>query len=239
MPIEIDREDVRTMAAGGAQLVDVRPAKQYEEERLPGAINIPLKKLDGQAAAALDRNKPVIIYCHDYQCDLSARAAWRLESLGFTRVFRYAAGKADWLANGLPREGRQAGIPHAGELARTNTPTCHLNDRVGDVYDRVRASGWDACVVVNGRRVPLGTLSLDAMVSDPNAAAEQLMEPGPATIRPSWSFEETSEYLEGQNLDRALVTTSEGILIGVYSKSDAARHMDNFRATKRAARSNQ
>lgn len=67
MPTEIDREEVRTMAAGGAQLVDVLPAKQYEEERLPGAINISLKKLDGRAAAALDRNRPVIVYCHDYQ----------------------------------------------------------------------------------------------------------------------------------------------------------------------------
>jgi rhodanese-related sulfurtransferase len=67
MPIEIDREEVRTMAAGGAQLIDVLPSKQYEEERLPGAINIPLKKLDGQAVAALDRNRPVIVYCYEYQ----------------------------------------------------------------------------------------------------------------------------------------------------------------------------
>jgi Mg/Co/Ni transporter MgtE len=91
------------------------------------------------------------------------------------------------------------------------------------------------CVVVNGENAPLGTLSLDAIASDPNAAAEQLMEPGPATIRPSWSFEQTSEHLEGQNLDRVLVTTSEGILIGVYFQADAARQMDSFRATKRAA----
>jgi Mg/Co/Ni transporter MgtE len=85
------------------------------------------------------------------------------------------------------------------------------------------------CVVVNGRRVPLGTLSLGAMDTDPNAAAEQLMEPGPATIRPNWTFEETSEYLMRQNQDRVLVTTSEGILIGVYFQADAERHMDNFR----------
>ena len=55
------------MAAGGAQLVDALPAKQYEEERLPGALNIPLKKLDSVAARALDRDKPVIVYCYDYQ----------------------------------------------------------------------------------------------------------------------------------------------------------------------------
>ena len=67
MPIEINRENVRKMVADGAQLVDVLPAKQYEEERLPSAINIPLKKLDGQAVSALDRDNPVIVYCYDYQ----------------------------------------------------------------------------------------------------------------------------------------------------------------------------
>src|SRR5262245_57220336 len=235
MPTEINREEVLTMAAVGAQLVETLPACQYEEERLPGAVSIPPKNLDGRTAATLDRNKAVIVYGYDYQCDLSARAAWRLESLGFAQVFRYAAGKADWFANGLPREGKQAGVPHAGDLARRDTPTCHLNDRVGDVYNRVRASGWDMCVVVNGRRVPLGALSLEAMARDTNAAAEELMEPGPATIRPSWTFEEASEYLKRQKQDRVLVTTSEGILIGVYFQAEAERHMDNFRRRVRRA----
>lgn len=67
MPTEINREEVRTMAAIGAQLVETLPAGQYEEERLPGAINIPLKKLDSRAAATLDHNRPVIVYCYDYQ----------------------------------------------------------------------------------------------------------------------------------------------------------------------------
>ena len=64
---EINREEVLTMAAVGAQLVETLPASQYEEERLPGAINIPLKKLDSRTAATLDRNRPVIVYCYDYQ----------------------------------------------------------------------------------------------------------------------------------------------------------------------------
>jgi rhodanese-related sulfurtransferase len=239
MPTEIDREEVRTMAVSGAQLLDVLPVKAYEEERLPGAINIPLSRLDSEADLTLDRNRPVIVYCYDYQCDLSARAAWRLETLGFTKVFRYTPGKADWFANGLPREGRQAGVPHAGELARRDAPTCHLNDRAGDVYDRIRSSGWDMCVVINGRRVTLGALSLKAMTSDPNAAAEQLMEPGPATIRPSWTFEKTSEFLKEKNLERILVTTSEGVLYGVYFQAEAARRMENFRASEQGSRGDQ
>jgi Mg/Co/Ni transporter MgtE len=93
------------------------------------------------------------------------------------------------------------------------------------------------CVVVNDRRVPLGALSLDAMVTDPNAAAEELMEPGPTTIRPSWTFEEASEHLKRQNQDRVLITTSEGILIGVYFQADAERRMDNFRRQVKRATS--
>src|SRR5262245_20794169 len=245
MPTDIDREDVRTMLVSGAQIIETLPPKQYEDEHLPGAINIPLKNLDGQTAAALDRNKTLIVYCHDNQCDLSARAAWRFETLGFTRVFRYTAGKADWLANGLPIEGNLAGIPRAGALARTDVPICHLNDRAGDVLGRIRISnrvsppapGWDMCVVVNGRRVTLGVLSGEEMISHPNAAAEQLMEAGPTTIRPNLSFEDTSEYLKRRNLDRVLVTTSDGVLVGVYFQAYASSQMDNFHRKRAAASS--
>ncbi len=67
MVTEIHQDDVRRLMEGGAQLVDVLPAKEYEEEHLPGAINIPLKQLDRQTTAQLRRDQPVIVYCHDYQ----------------------------------------------------------------------------------------------------------------------------------------------------------------------------
>ena len=51
----------------GAQLVEVLPAAEYAEEHLPGAINIPLKELNRETARQLDRQRPVIVYCHDYQ----------------------------------------------------------------------------------------------------------------------------------------------------------------------------
>jgi rhodanese-related sulfurtransferase len=68
MPIPIDREEVhRLLTAEEAQLVDVLPAPEYEDEHLPGAINIPLKELNTEAARQLKRGQPVIVYCHDYQ----------------------------------------------------------------------------------------------------------------------------------------------------------------------------
>jgi rhodanese-related sulfurtransferase len=49
----------------GAQLVEVLPEQEFEEEHLPGAINLPLKKLNAESAEALDRGRPVIVYCWD------------------------------------------------------------------------------------------------------------------------------------------------------------------------------
>lgn len=43
------------------------PPDEYEYEHLPGAINIPLKTLDVESARRLDRGRPVIVYCYDYQ----------------------------------------------------------------------------------------------------------------------------------------------------------------------------
>lgn len=68
MPTAIFRDDVRRLVEEKrVQLVEVLPRDEYEEEHLPGAINIPLKELDRKTAARLKRDAPVIVYCHDYQ----------------------------------------------------------------------------------------------------------------------------------------------------------------------------
>ncbi|TMC96882.1 MAG: rhodanese-like domain-containing protein [Chloroflexi bacterium] len=65
MPKEIRREGVRRLVAEGAQLVEVLPSPEYEEDHLPGAIHVPLRKIDLQARDVLDPNRPVIVYCWD------------------------------------------------------------------------------------------------------------------------------------------------------------------------------
>ncbi|MGH3025288.1 MAG: rhodanese-like domain-containing protein [Gaiellaceae bacterium] len=68
MPAAIDRDEVaRLLRDEQAQLVEVLPADEYEDERLPGAINIPLKTLDTSTVGQLDQSRPVIVYCYDYQ----------------------------------------------------------------------------------------------------------------------------------------------------------------------------
>jgi rhodanese-related sulfurtransferase len=68
MPTPIERDEVRRLISEeDAQLVEVLPASDYEEEHITGAINIPLKELDERAPRELERRRPVIVYCNDYQ----------------------------------------------------------------------------------------------------------------------------------------------------------------------------
>ncbi len=65
MPTEIDRRQVQSLVEGGAQLVEVLPADEYEEDHLPGAMSLPLRRLETEAVRQLDRTRPVIVYCWD------------------------------------------------------------------------------------------------------------------------------------------------------------------------------
>jgi rhodanese-related sulfurtransferase len=66
MPIVIDRDRVRQLVEQeAAQLAEVLPRAEYDEEHLAGAVSLPLKQLSAATAATLDRDRPVITYCHD------------------------------------------------------------------------------------------------------------------------------------------------------------------------------
>jgi rhodanese-related sulfurtransferase len=62
-PIHYPR--LRELLAEGAQLVEVLPEDEYREEHLPGAINVPLKSLDADSTAQLDKTRAVVVYCWD------------------------------------------------------------------------------------------------------------------------------------------------------------------------------
>ncbi len=156
---------------------------------------------------------------------MSPRAAWRLESLGFTKVFDYVAGKADWLASGLPMEGKLADYPRAGTVARTDIPTCRLTDRLGDVRDRTLDADQNVCIVVNDDRIVLGRLRGDALRGDPGATVESVMESGPTTTRTAEPLDAITERLQGARVGSIVVTTSDGRLVGVLYRKDAERKL--------------
>lgn len=66
MPHEVhDRDEVRTLMDRGAQVVEVLPAEEFEADHLPGALNLPLSKIETQARERLDPARPVLVYCWD------------------------------------------------------------------------------------------------------------------------------------------------------------------------------
>jgi CBS domain-containing protein len=133
------------------------------------------------------------------------------------------AGELDWLAAGLPTEGRNADVPRAGDVARPDVPTCRLDEPIGQVRKRVRAAGWDACVVVNDGRVVLGLLRAEELRRGQDEPIEQVMRPGPSTFRPHVPIEELAHLMIHHDLPSSPVTTSDGRLVGLLRREDAAR----------------
>ena len=124
-------------------------------------------------------------------------------------------------------EGRTAGRRRAIQIARKDIPTCRADERLGDVRDRVQAAGHDQCVVVNNDGVVLGRLRGKAWENDANATVEDVMQLGPATIRPDPFLQELVERLQRRKIGSILVTSygshQGGRLIGVLFREDVER----------------
>jgi CBS domain-containing protein/rhodanese-related sulfurtransferase len=214
----VDTDAVRELINRGAALIEVLPKSAYDTEHLPGALSIPLGKLTGEAVACLDAKRPTITYCYDYQCDLSARAAHRLETLGFARVYDYAASKVAWLAAGLPAEGRIAENRRAGGVARTDVPTCDLDATVTDVAAII--DGHERVVVTDDDGVVLGIVRRDILGLPDKTWVEAVMQPAPPTVRPSITVDELADSMENDGRSYVLVTHFDGTLVGLIERSD-------------------
>jgi predicted transcriptional regulator len=160
---------------------------------------------------------------------MSPRAAWRLEALGFDpqQVYDYVEGKADWLANGLPREGQQADVPYAGDIADTSPPICALTATVAELRAALDSARHGFCLVINERRIVLGRVRR-SMLDDaaPGATAEAVMDAGPSTVRYSTPARDLVRRLVEQDLKTAVITTPSGCLVGVFDRAEAERHLD-------------
>jgi rhodanese-related sulfurtransferase len=65
MPRKLDREQLRRLLEQRTQLVETLPAREYEQEHLPGAISLPLRRIETEATATLDPSRSVVVYCWD------------------------------------------------------------------------------------------------------------------------------------------------------------------------------
>jgi hypothetical protein len=117
-------------------------------------------------------------------------------------------------------EGERAGEPTVGDLAREDVITCALGDRVGPVREQVAGSPYPFALVLSDSRVLLGRLRSSMLECDPGLTAEQVMEPGPRTLRPHKTAAGIAEDLAQRELRWAIVTTPEGKLIGVAARAE-------------------
>ena len=154
---------------------------------------------------------------------MSPRAASRLESIGFIRVYDYVAGKADWGSFGLPLEGQRDSSTRVGAHLQTDVPTCLIGASLREVCERVRSQGWDTCFVVNEERIVLGRLGRAALGRDDDASVEDAMTAGPSTVRPSYELDKALARMQAQNLTSLPVTRSDGVLVGILRREDVER----------------
>jgi rhodanese-related sulfurtransferase/predicted transcriptional regulator len=96
-------ELVARLRAGEVVLLDVRPEDEYALGHLPGALNVPLGRLEEQLAR-LPKDREIVAYCRGPYCVLSFEAVAALRARGFT-VRRLEDGFPEWKAAGLAVEG--------------------------------------------------------------------------------------------------------------------------------------
>ncbi len=147
-------------------------------------------------------------------------------SLGFGTVFDYMAGIIDWLAFGLPTEGREADRPRAGDVARRDVPTCSLTGLVRDAMAKMRAAGWDSCLVTNESGIVLGRVRPgDLEDASGDVTVETVMEAGPTSVRQSEYLDALVGRMQKQEAEDIIVTSSAGGLVGVLRLTEAENHL--------------
>jgi CBS domain-containing protein len=89
-------------------------------------------------------------------------------------------------------------------------PTCALDDRIADVRATVLEAGRNVCIVVSPEGVVQGRLRARALAETPEATAEQAMELGPTTIRPSERLEPLVQRMRRRGVATIVVSDLKG-----------------------------
>jgi rhodanese-related sulfurtransferase len=218
MVTAIGRVQVQHLMSTGGQLVEVLPEEEYRRVHLPGARSIPLGDLP-ERVSELDPERTTIVYCADLLCDLSPRAAVWLDSHGFSAVFDYTAGKADWLADDLPYEGEAELI---GRHLRRDVAAVPLSATVRQARE-LGADGSGPVLVVDDRGVVQGAAYSEALEkADDGAPVEAATRFGISTVRPSEEVEALTKRMRGADMSRITVTKIDATLVGLFVLEDAS-----------------
>ncbi len=87
---------------GLVTVLDVRPEEEFAAGHLPGALNVPIDRLE-TSLARLPKSREVIAYCRGPYCLMSFDAVAKLRKRGW-KARRLENGFPEWKAAGLPVE---------------------------------------------------------------------------------------------------------------------------------------
>jgi len=99
---ELNRDDLKRMNETEHDdfvLANVLPPEKFNEKHIRTSINVPvgddsfektMEKVTG------NKDRKVVVYCANFDCDASPKAAEKLEQAGFSQVYDYAGGTEDW-----------------------------------------------------------------------------------------------------------------------------------------------
>ena len=149
---------------------------------------------------------------------MSPRAAWRLEAAGFSPVYEYAAGKADWLAADLPFEGT---AELAGMFTRRGVATVGERTPVAEALRLLDVQGFGPVVVLNQADVFMGAAyrhNLQSAAAD--AEVGTVLRFGVSTVRPSEDAAALAHRMGHAEVTRVVVTRSDGTLVGLFFARD-------------------
>lgn len=82
-------------------VINVLDKQEYDDCHIKGSINIPFEDMSN-FAKSLNKQTELIIYCSNYWCTASHEVAKDLLEIGFTKVWVYEAGMAEWFQQNLP-----------------------------------------------------------------------------------------------------------------------------------------
>lgn len=106
LAFETDCSDVHQATLSGNVdfvLIDVRGPALFQEQHIPGAINLPHGKMTARKMAEWPDDTLFVVYCAGPHCNGTDKAALRLGTLG-KRVKVMIGGVTGWADEGYPFE---------------------------------------------------------------------------------------------------------------------------------------
>lgn len=82
-------------SANTVRLVNVLSNDLFVDAHIKGSINVPFEVFE-ETVKNWDKHATIVVYCANYACSASGAAAQMLRKLGFTKVFAYEGGTAEW-----------------------------------------------------------------------------------------------------------------------------------------------